>query len=182
MTNFLNNTSAFKVAIPAGSNDQGISSSILSSQQIAGQSFEVYIYGLNIRTDLNVYIDGVLVSTSNIQPYTGQKGGNLQTDGNGNVSFYVYFSDPVPNIKNVPEADFINALKRNTKLLNVVVVDRASINGSSLPDNFRTIARCYAEQSINRTYETTFNVVRDVIDTRTNSKSTTTLGSQTLLT
>jgi hypothetical protein len=167
--------------VPKGTKDLGQTSSILGSQQVGGQSFYVEVVGLNINTEMNVYLDGRKLGAFRIQPYRRLLGTNLLTDEDGDLRFTFYYTDVVPSLANIPEAEFVNAVHKNTKLLSVVVVDRASINDLILPATFRKTARCYAERDILRTYEIQLTTVKDVIDVRTGGVSRTTLGTQTLI-
>lgn len=169
-----------KAAVPGGYQDLGASQQVTTTEQIGSQAFFIEVFGLNINTVMNVYLDGKKLPSNYIQPRGKNLGDPLSTDEDGSLHFYFYYRDSVPNIKNVPEAAFLDEISKNTRQLLVVVLDKASIDDATLPETFRRNVRCYAEKQILRTYDIQLTTVRDVIDTRTGGKTTTTVGSVTI--
>lgn len=128
---------------------------------IGEQAFNVQIFGLNVGTRLNVYFDNQKISSNNIEPRSGKRGDQLESNFNGEVEFIFYFTEQVATLNQSPEAVFMDYLTREASAKTLIVVDKASIDASSLPDNYRTVARCYAETSIEKAYTVTFTEVKD---------------------
>lgn len=134
---------------------------IRNIQEIGSQSFSCSVTGLNVSTDVNVYLDFSKVASSNLQPAGGLRGNQLRTDAFGKLEFTLYYVDGVPGLGNIPEANFINYLNRSSQQLLIVIVDKSSIDTAILPEDFRTSTRCYAEGNIYRSYSVTLDTVKD---------------------
>lgn len=140
--------------------------------EISAQSFSITVNGLNINTDLNLYVDFKKVEPVDIHPAGKLRGEKLTTDQFGRTSFVYYYTDLVPNLGQLPEAQFVNYLNRTATRILVVVCDKASMNLVTLPDDYKDIVRCYSEGFINRSYQVNFDVIREFgIERTTGSQS-----------
>jgi hypothetical protein len=128
---------------------------------VGGQSFNVTINGLNVRTNLSVYFDTKKVPATSLQPRAGKLGDPIITDGNGRVEFIYFLDQPTSDFVNIPEASFIDIINKDSGIKNLVVVDSASINTSTLPDNYSAICRCYAVKQIDKAFTVNFTEVKD---------------------
>lgn len=131
---------------------------------VGSQSFDVSVVGLNIYSKLEVYYEGKKVPDSQLEPRGGalaSKGYTIQTDDNGSANFIFYLQDLVQDYAGKSEASFLNYLDKDAGLKTLVVIDEASYNGDTLPNDYKTRVKCYAEVSIQKTYEITFNETKD---------------------
>lgn len=131
-------------------------------EAVGNQSIAIQVYGLNINTHLNLYVDNKKVNTSSIT-LQDRPGVTFSTDSNGAVKFVFYYQEDFTQLNNVPEAKYSEFLAKNTGNLLLVVVDKASIDTVELPANYKTIARCYSEGYLQRSYSPTLQTVEDVI-------------------
>lgn len=137
---------------------------------IPSQTFKITINGLNVYTILNVYYDNQKVDSANLRDLkprvdsvTSTIGSSnvVLTDNNGKAEFNFTLPQNYTSLVNNTEAALFDALRRDTGVKTLVVVDAASISSNTLPDNFRTVARCYAETTIKKSVQVTFTDVKD---------------------
>lgn len=144
---------------------------------INSSSFKITVNGLNVYTQLNVYYDnkkvvapyivdlkpsmdnilvtllGVTVSLNLLHVVT--------TDKNGQGQFLFFLPQDYSNLLNKSETLALDYLSKDAGIKSVVVVDRASIDTDTLPDNYKDVARCFAVATIKKSVETKFNEVKD---------------------
>ena len=145
--------------------------------EIAAQSFQIQVNGLNLNTDLNLYIDFKKVRPADIQPDGKLRGDKLTTDLYGKASFIYYYTDLVPGLGQLPEAQFVNFLNRSSSRISVVLCDKASQDGDTLPDDYASTVRCYSTGYILRSYQVNFNVIKEYGIERTTASQTLLIGS-----
>lgn len=131
-------------------------------EAVGNQSIAVQVYGLNINTHLNLYVDMKKVDTNLIQ-LQDRPGQTFSTDANGNALFIFYYQEDFTQLNDVPEAKYNEFLAKNTGNVLLVVVDKASIDTVELPAGYKQIARCYAETYIQKSYTPTLDTVQDII-------------------
>jgi len=127
---------------------------------VNAQSYKVVVHGMNVGTVLNVYYESQKVN-SQVQPINKAINTPLVTDSNGKCEFIFYLSSPTGYLKNQSEANFIDLLAKDAGPKILTVVDQSSIDSDSLPDNFKNIARCYAELTVAKSFEVTFTQVKE---------------------
>jgi hypothetical protein len=130
-------------------------------KNVQPQSFDIEVFGLNILTRCNLYYEGVKVAAGDLEPRTGSIGGTISTNDRGQIRFIWYLRNPVSALAGQAESEFIAALKLDATVKQLVLVDKASINTDTLPDNFRSRARCYAEATLKKSFEIKFNEVKE---------------------
>jgi hypothetical protein len=118
-------------------------------EAVAEQSFRISVSGLNINTKLNLYVNNNKASANAI---VNEGGGDFMTDFKGSTSFIFYYRESLSELNNISEAAYLEYLSRNSGQVTLVLVDSASINSQDLPDNYKQLARCYSETTINKTY------------------------------
>lgn len=163
---------------------------VTSVDIIPSQTFKITINGLNVYTVLNVYYDNQKVSSSNLRDLkprtdsvTATIGGPniILTDDNGKAEFNFTLPQNYQSLVNNTEAALFDALNRDSGIKTLVVVDAASVSSNTLPSNYRTLARCYAESTIRKSVQVTFTDVKDW-GTINGSSSTSTLANNRIVT
>jgi len=139
--------------------------------QPVNQSFDIKVNGLNVSTIVNVYYDNLLVSASSLEPRDGKVGDPIITNDNGQARFVFYVKESYEELINKPEADFITTLNKDIGNKKLVVVDKASVNTQTLPSNYKSIARCYAELTVSKSFEVVFNDYKNLSGTKENAGS-----------
>lgn len=128
---------------------------------VGSQSFSVVVNGLNINTLLNVYYDNQLVPAADLEPKNGKVGDAISTNSNGAADFIFYLKNPLGDFKDKPEATFIDFLSKDASAKTLVIVDKASVNDASLPNNYQTRSRCYATYELSKAFKVTFTEIKD---------------------
>lgn len=137
---------------------------------IPAQTFKITVNGLSVHTILSVYFDNQLVGSENLSQISTSvdsvsssisTANNIVTDSNGSAKFNFTLPQKYTDVINKTEAQAYDALTRDSGVKTVVVVDAASISSNTLPTDFRTVARCYAETVIRKSVQVTFNDVTD---------------------
>lgn len=141
-------------------------------EAVGNQSISIELYGLNINTHLNLYVDMKKANSSVIQ-LLDRPGQTFSTNANGSASFVFYYQEDFTQLNNVPEAKYEEFLAKNTGNVLLVVVDKASIDSAELPANYKDIARCYAETYVQRSYAPALDAVHDIIINEIPQTSTT---------
>jgi hypothetical protein len=139
--------------------------------QPVNQSFDIKLNGLNIGTALSIYYDNLLVQPRDIEPRNGKVGDPLVTDNNGSARFIFYVRESYQDLIDKPEADFISTLNKEIGDKKLVAVDRASISTASLPSDYRSIARCYAEITVSKSFEIVFSDFKNFSGSKENAGS-----------
>ena len=130
-------------------------------EAVGNQSLEININGLNINTNLNLYVDFKKVALTDVS-LIDRPTATFSTDGSGRANFVFYYKEDLTQLNDLPEAKYLEFLSKNTGKLLIVAVDKASIDTPELPSNYKTIARCYAEKYIERSYSPALQVVQDI--------------------
>lgn len=133
-----------------------------SLEAVGDQSFEVRVFGLNINTHLNMYVDGKKVLANNVE-LLDRPGTVFSTDRDGKAHFRFFYREDLSQLINIPEAKLYEFINKNTGRVLMVVVDKASIDTAELPSNYKQIARCFAEIYVDRSYTSTLSPITDVI-------------------
>jgi len=130
-------------------------------EAVGNQSLQIDINGLNINTNLNLYVDFKKVNLADVS-LIDRPAATFSTDGSGRASFVFYYKEDLTQLNELPEAKYLEFISKNTGKVLLVVVDKASIDTPELPATYKTTARCYAEKFIERSYTPTLQMVQDI--------------------
>lgn len=130
-------------------------------EAVADQSINITLSGLNINTNLNLYIDFKLVPSTKIQ-LRDRPASEFSTDAFGKADFILYYNEDLTQLNDLPEAKYNEFITKNTGKVLIVVVDKASINTTELPSDYKIRARCYAEKYVERSYAPELSAVQNI--------------------
>jgi len=141
------------------------------------QSFNVKAYGLLIGAELNLYVNRKKVEptttvtisgTNNTRNVTNvvlrdRPSETFSTDNKGEVDFIFYYREDLSNFSGQGETKLQEYLDRNTGEVELIIVDKASVNTTTLTDSDINNARCVANCKLNRSYNPLKTQINDVI-------------------
>lgn len=134
------------------------------------QIFNLKVNGLNVNTKLNVYYEGkklpyysATVGTTKSSVFTeGDATSAPATDSNGKATITIILGSDYSSLSGFSESSVLAALEQDSVAKKIVVVDKFSIDSSTLPADYPSIARCYCSTTIKKSVK---------IDTTVESKT-----------
>ena len=126
-------------------------------QEYQQQMFQVAVRGLNVNSRMRVFYEGASVTPAKGVLTLPNDSTDLLTDNYGVLRFNYFYKDPSNYLNFTDEEGLFRFAAVNQGIKVLTVVDASSIPSNlytELPENFKDLARCYAEVPIRISYVT----------------------------